>query len=40
MEVYVVIETCCNHFIGFFTDKTIAEEVATEGGYYINTYTV
>lgn len=40
MEVYVVIETCCNHFIGLFTDKAEAEAVALEGDYAINTYTL
>jgi hypothetical protein len=40
MEVYVVIETCCMHFIGLFTDKAEAEAVALEGDYAINTYTL
>lgn len=32
MKVYVVIETCCNHFNGVFKDKAEADAYAEEIG--------
>ena len=38
MKVYVVIETCCNHFNGIFKDKSEAEAYAKEYDYFVQEY--
>jgi len=38
MKIYLVIETCCNHFQGLYTNKEEAEAYAKEFDYDVREY--